>query len=144
VLVKPGIALPFWYYQVSAPDGSYKKHPQLEAMGVPAFAQVYEDALGRKPLGPKWDALVLVNNLSTSMLRVTWLPGGSPKPAVAELRAAFAALDDDAEFQGEFGKLIGEKAEFIASAEGEKLLSALANVDPAVAETVRATTRVRP
>ena len=94
-MVKPGIVIPIWYYQMSGPNGTFKTSPVLTEQGVPTFVDVYKQVHGKMPSGPKWDAFVLINDLATSMLRAVLLPHGSPKAAVDELRKAFAALATD-------------------------------------------------
>ena len=50
---------------------------------VPTFDQVYKEAFGKPPSGPKWDALLLTNHLGTQMQRLIVLPKGSPAEAVS-------------------------------------------------------------
>ncbi|MGH6991633.1 MAG: hypothetical protein ACREE3_17170, partial [Stellaceae bacterium] len=106
-LIKPGIAMPFWYYQVQDIDGNFTKYPVLENEGVPGYIDVYKQVHGGKmPSGPKWDAFVILNDIATSMLRFIVMPHGAPKAAVDEMRNAFAALDHDPAFQSDYERLI--------------------------------------
>lgn len=135
-LIAPGIAMPFWYYQISAPGGGFKRSRDLEAMGVPAYVDVYREVHGREPSGPEWDAFVLLNDLST-MLRIVILPKGAPQASLDALRRAFAALEKDAAFQSDYEKLIKVKAELISAQDGQAMLESLGRVKPEVAETLR-------
>lgn len=140
-LIKPGIAMPFWYYQVSGPNGTFQKYPLLESQGVRGFTDVYKEIHGKMPSGPKWDAFVILNDIATSMLRFIVMPHGSPKAAVDEMRKAFAELATDQAFQAEYEKLINVKAEMVSAADGEAILAKLDKVDPAAVAALKEATR---
>jgi len=129
-MVKQGIVIPVWYYEMSGPNGTFRTSPVLTEQKVPTFADVYKQVYGKYPSGPKWEAFVLINDISSAMLRAAMLPHGSPKAAVDELRKAFAALATDKDFVREYERVIRTKPELVSHNEGEAILSKLNGVDP--------------
>lgn len=140
-LIKPGIAMPFWYYQVSGPNGTFQKYPLLESQGVRGFTDIYKEIHGKMPSGPKWDAFVILNDIATSMLRFIVMPHGAPKAAVEEMRKAFADLANDQAFQAEYERLINVKADLVSAADGEAILAKLGKVDAATVAALKAATK---
>lgn len=137
-LIKPGIAMPFWYYQVQDINGNFKKYPLLENEGVRGYVDVYKEVHGGKmPSGPKWDAFVILNDIATSMLRFIVMPHGAPKAAVEEMRKAFAELENDRAFQDDYERLIKVKAQIVSAEEGEHILKRLDHVSPAAVQALK-------
>ncbi len=137
-LVNPGTVLPLWYFPIVDASGNpIKRSPELDALGVPLYTDVYRQAHGRPPSGEKWDALALVNNLATTMLRAVLMPKGTPPQAVEEMRKAFAAVAEDKEFQAEYQKIVKVKAEMVSAKEGEAILASMKNVVPATAAVLK-------
>ena len=96
-LVKTGKVMPLWY------DPSYdgKAFTPLKAMehkGIATFPEFYQAVKGAAPSGPLWDAYRTNLAVDASMLRLVAMPPGSPPAAVAALRQALAALNDDADY----------------------------------------------
>ncbi len=96
-LVKTGKVMPLWY------DPSYdgKAFTPLKAMehkGIATFPEFYRAVKGGTPSGPLWDAYRTNLAVDASMLRLVAMPPGSPPAAVAALRQALAALNDDADY----------------------------------------------
>ena len=101
-LIKPGHAITMFYYSPTDPMGKEVKFADLA--GIPTFLDVYKKLRGGSPSGIKYDALRLVNNLSTYMLRGSFVPAGTPKEAVDALRTAWQALPGDKDFVSEYRK----------------------------------------
>lgn len=137
-LIKSGTALPLWYFPIVDASGKpSKRSPELDALGVPLFTEVYAAAHGRPPTGVTWDALALVNNLATTMLRAVLMPNGTPPEAVAQMRQAFAAVAADKEFQEEYQKIVKVKAEMVSADDGQAILSSMKNVKPETAAALK-------
>lgn len=130
-MVKQGIVIPVWYYEMSGEKpGTFRTSPVLTEQKVPTFADVYKQVYKKYPSGPKWDAFVLINDIASAMLRAVMLPHGSPKAAIDELRKAFAALASDQAFVSEYERVIRTKPELVSHQEGEAILSKLNGVNP--------------
>jgi tripartite-type tricarboxylate transporter receptor subunit TctC len=96
-LVKTGKVLPLWY------DPSYdgKTFAPLAAMagkGIATFPAFYQSVKGGTPSGPLWQAYKTNLTVDAQMLRLVAMPPGSPPAAVAALRKALIALNDDKDY----------------------------------------------
>jgi hypothetical protein len=137
-LIKDGTAMTFFYLPLIGPDGTpTKRSKELDALGVPPFADVYKQAHGKAPSGPVWDALVLVSNLSTTMLRAVLMPNGTPKAAVEEMRKAFVAVAEDKDFVAEYKRIIKIEAEMVSAEQGEALFASMNKVRPATTAVLK-------
>lgn len=131
-IIKEGVAMSLWYYPVVGADGRpSRRSKELDDVGIPVFSDVYREAHGKDPSGPNWDALVMLNNLSTTMLRTVLMPPGTPKAAADEIRKAFFAVVEDKQFQDEYMRIIKVKADLVGQKEGEALLASLKTMKPA-------------
>lgn len=124
-LIKPGIAMPMWVYGVSTPDGKNVGSPEHERQGIRTFVDVYTEAHGKPPSGPKFEAHQLITDVATQLARGVMAPPGTKAEPVEVLRKAFAALQDDEEFIQEHTKVIGVKPELVSPEEGARLLQML-------------------
>lgn len=137
-IIHEGVATSLWYFPVVGRDGKPARRSQeLDGLGIRPFADVFREAHGKDPAGASWDALVMLNNLSTTLLRTVLMPPNSPKAAVAELRKAFAAVVEDKEFQDEYMRIIKVKAEIVPVEEGEALLTSIKTIEPATEELLK-------
>jgi tripartite-type tricarboxylate transporter receptor subunit TctC len=136
-LIEPGIAMPFWYYQMSAPGGGLMKYQPLEAQGVRGFAEVYREAHGKMPSGPAWEAFLVLNDIASAMLRSVAMPPGTPKEPVEVLRKAFTALATDEQFRSEYQGLVKMRPEFVAAEDGMRILAKLDKIDPAAVAVIK-------
>jgi tripartite-type tricarboxylate transporter receptor subunit TctC len=96
-LVKTGKVLTLWY------DGTYdgKSFAPLKAMagkGVMTFPEFYQSVKGGTPSGDLWEAYKTNLAVDAQMLRLVAMPPDSPPAAVAALRAALLALNDDPDY----------------------------------------------
>ena len=98
-LVKSGAVIPLWHDPLDDGDG-YTSAPEAEGIAAKTFPDFLQE-VGRTP--PKgdmmWDAFKLVNSVGTVFLRVIAMPPESPPEAVAAMRAAFKAVNDDPEYR---------------------------------------------
>jgi hypothetical protein len=53
-IIREGVAMPMWYFPIIGSDGSVERcNATLEALHFLPFADVYREADGREPSGPK-------------------------------------------------------------------------------------------
>jgi hypothetical protein len=96
-LVKTGKVMPLWY------DATYdgKGFAPLKAMagkGIMTFPEFYKAVKGGTPSGELWEAYKTNLAVDAQMLRLVAMPPDSPPAAVAALRQALIALNDDADY----------------------------------------------
>jgi tripartite-type tricarboxylate transporter receptor subunit TctC len=136
-LIKQGIGVVLFHHPVIGPDGKAQGNPLLEKQGIMTFYQFYREAFGKEPRGAKYDALFLMNDISTKMQRGMMLPKGSPPEAVQALRNAFQAAGKDAAFARDFKAITGEEPDVVQPAEIEAIFQRIRNVDPEVKRVLR-------
>jgi tripartite-type tricarboxylate transporter receptor subunit TctC len=136
-LIKEGIGVALFHHPVMAPDGSPQGNPSLEKKGIVTFHQFYREAFGKPPSGAKHEALFLMNDISTKMQRGMLIPKGSPDAAIADLRKAFAALQQDPAFGKEFRAITGEDPDIVSPIEIEQIFKRIRSVDPEVKRVLR-------
>ena len=127
-MAKNGLVAPLWHYEIEDANGKFT--PSAEAADIPGFLDVYRQLKGGTPSGLHWEALALSNKIMSNMFRAVFMPPGSPKQAVADMRAGYAGLAKDEAFLAEYEKIAKYRATFVGGAEGEKLIAALGNVQP--------------
>ena len=96
-LVKTGKVMPLWY------DATYngKGFAPLKAMagkGIMTFPEFYKSVKSGTPSGELWEAYKTNLAVDAQMLRLVAMPPDSPPAAVAALRQALIALNDDADY----------------------------------------------
>ena len=84
------------------------------------------------PSGTKWEALKVVNNLSTYMLRGSFAPKGTPASALADLRSAWAALLKDVAFVADYTKAFKAPPKIILADGAKKHIEAIKSTDPSI------------
>ena len=96
-LVKSGTVIPVYYDSVY--DGRNFIVPDA-AKGAPvsAFHEFYQAMKGTMPSGQLWEAYKSLVAVDGTMLRLIVMPPGTPPAAVAALRQALIALNDDADY----------------------------------------------
>ncbi len=127
-LIDPGLATVLWYYSLMDADGNPVKDPALE--GIPTFFDVYQKLKGKKPSGPMFKSLSVINNLAVAMLRGVFLPEGSPDEAAKALKVAWSALAKDKDFIAEYQSVAKEPPAFLNAAEAQAQMDALGSLDP--------------
>ncbi len=99
-MVKNGEVIPTWY-DPSYNGVAFRVPTVMEGSSVLPFPQFYDKVKGGRPSGILWDTYRANLAVDQSMLRAVVMPPGSPQPAVAALRKAIAALNNDREFAEE-------------------------------------------
>jgi tripartite-type tricarboxylate transporter receptor subunit TctC len=118
-IIKSGIGMALFHHPVIGPDGKALGNPQLERQGIPTFYRFYVEAFGKEPSGAKYDALFLMNDISTKMQRGVLLPKGSPPEAIKALRDGFQATGKDPAFARDFRLITGEDPDVVRPEEIE-------------------------
>ena len=136
-IIKSGVGTVLFYYPIIGPDGKPAGNPELAQQGLETFDKVYAQAFGKPPSGPKFDALLLVNDLSTKMQRAVMLPKGSPADAIAALRQAFTAVGEDPGFINDYKRITGEAPDLVAAGEIAPLFDRMRHVDPVITRMVK-------
>jgi len=136
-IITPGIGVSLYHDPVIGPDGKPRGNPALEKAGIPTFDTFYEEALGKPPTGPKFDAFLLANDIGTKMQRGIFLPKGSPPEAIATLRQAFKAVAADPEFIADFRKITSEDPDIVSAEEAERVFARIRSVAPEVKQVLK-------
>ena len=129
-LIKPGISIPIWHMGHSQSDGTFKRSDTVPA-DIPTFLDIYQMKFGKGniPYRPAWDSLHLIAGMG-EMLRIFFLPKGSPKAAVTALRGAWVKTMKDPGYQAEYRKQNGSELSGHTGEVAQKMLGKLANVEP--------------
>ena len=131
-IIKEGIGVALFHHPVIGPDGKAQGNPLLEQQGIITFYQFYREALGKEPTGAKYQALFLMNDISTKMQRGMLVPKGSPAESITALRNAFQALGKDPAFARDFKAITGEEPDVVHPDEIEQIFDRIRTVDPEV------------
>ena len=136
-IIQPGVGLVLFHYPVVGSDGKPTGNPVLQARGIKTLDKVYEDAFGKPPSGPKFEALLQMNDIGTQLQRAILLPKNTPAEAVGALRDAVRALAKDEGFRSDYEKVTGEKPDIVFASELEPLFERLRNIDPTIIQILK-------
>jgi tripartite-type tricarboxylate transporter receptor subunit TctC len=136
-IIGTGVGMPLFQYPVVGKDGAPAGNPALERQGLETMDKVYQKAFGKKPSGPKWEALLLMSDIGTQMQRGIMLPKTAPKEGVEALRAAFNALAKDEAFIEDYKKVASEEPDLVRAEDLEPLFARMSAVDPAIRKVLK-------
>jgi tripartite-type tricarboxylate transporter receptor subunit TctC len=136
-IIKPGIGMTVFQFPAIGADGKPVGDPQLERDGIETFDKIYAQAFGQPPSGPKFEALLLMNDISTKVQRLLVLPKGAPPEATDALRQAFDALRQDKDFIEDFKRVTGEEPDLVKAELVEPLFQRMRHVDPEVTRILK-------
>jgi tripartite-type tricarboxylate transporter receptor subunit TctC len=136
-IIDPGVGMAVFQFPAIGPDGTPAGDPTLERNGILTFDKVYAQAFGQPPSGRKFDALLLMNDLSTKVQRLIVLPKGSPAEAADALRRAFNGLGEDRDFVEDYKRVTGEEPDLVKAELLEPLFERMRHVDPQIARTLK-------
>jgi tripartite-type tricarboxylate transporter receptor subunit TctC len=136
-IIKPGIGMVIFQFPVIGADGAPAGNPLLQQAGIETFDKVYAQAFGRPPAGAKFEALLLMNDLSSKVQRLIVLPKGSPPEAVAALRQAFDAVAHDKDFIADYRRITGEEPDLVNADLIEPLFERMRHVDPQITRVLK-------
>lgn len=141
-LIDSGQAINMWYYAPIDAGGNEIKYADLA--GIPTFLEVYRKVKGGgTPSGMMWDAYRQLNNLSTYMLRGSFVHGDTPKAAVSALRAAWAKLPGDKEFASDYGKAFKAPPKIILADEAKSHIDIISKIDPKIVAFLKTYTKTK-
>ncbi|MFN3888857.1 MAG: Bug family tripartite tricarboxylate transporter substrate binding protein [Beijerinckiaceae bacterium] len=132
--VKSGQGMGIAYLAPVDASGNVAKNAFITEMA--AFPDLYREIHGKPPSGPLWEATNWLVNQIGEMTFVGFAPKGSPREALAELRAAYAAAANDPEFTKQSVAMNGLPYTFVDVPRGQQIFASLANVSPGVLETL--------
>jgi tripartite-type tricarboxylate transporter receptor subunit TctC len=136
-IINTGVGVVLFHHPVMGPDGKPQGNPALEKQGMITFYQFLKEAFGKEPGGAKYQALFLMNDISTKMQRAVFLPKGSPMEAARDLRQAFHAVEKDKDFIADYQKITGEEPDLVPADEVERIFQRIINVDPEVKRVLK-------
>jgi putative tricarboxylic transport membrane protein len=136
-IIDPGVGMAVFQFPAIGPDGKPAGDPTLERNGILTFDKVYAQAFGQPPSGQKFDALLLMNDLSTKVQRLIVLPKGSPAEAADALRGAFNGLAEDRDFIEDYKRVTGEEPDLVKAELLEPLFERMRHVDPRITRTLK-------
>jgi tripartite-type tricarboxylate transporter receptor subunit TctC len=136
-IITPGIGMTLFQFPAIGPDGNPVGDPTLERAGIQTFDKVYAQAFGKPPTSRKFDALLLMNDISTKLQRIVVLPKGAPGEAVEALRQAFNALGQDKDFITDYMRVTGEEPDLIKAEAIEPLFQRMRHVDPEIVRILK-------
>ena len=123
-LIKQGKAIGLYYYPLD--DGRKIYSPAEIGKGLPMlpFDKFYQKVKGKAPSGKLWDVFREVNRAGSMAQRSIILPPGSPKAAIAALRAAVHKLNKDPGFKADATKTVNFVPLFDVGPAAEKIMKA--------------------
>ena len=128
-LVKAGEAIPLWHDPL---DDGEKFTASPDADGIPAktFTDFLIDQKGALPKSRLFDAFRVINSVGTLFLRVILMPPGTPKEAVAPVKAAFADMVKDPAYREDAIKTMKFVPNFVVDEKTEALFLNKLRPDP--------------
>jgi putative tricarboxylic transport membrane protein len=104
-LLQTGKAIGLWYDPLY--DGkTFSDADVMADQPIVTFPEFYKVVKGTAPSGQLWDAYRTILEVNDQLQRVIVMPPGSPPAAVAALRKAVNALNDDKDYAGDAMKTI--------------------------------------
>ena len=96
-LTKTGKVIPLWY-DPSFDGKNFSTPKVVEGKGILSFPEFYQSIKGKPPSGELWEAYKTNLSVDAELLRMICMPPGSPPAALAALRKAVLALNDDKDY----------------------------------------------
>jgi tripartite-type tricarboxylate transporter receptor subunit TctC len=96
-LVKAGKVMTLWYDATYDGNG-FTPIKAMAGKGIATFPEFYQSVKGGTPSGDLWEAYKTNLAVDAQMLRLVAMPPDSPPAAVAALRKALLALNDDPDY----------------------------------------------
>ena len=133
--VKSGIGTGISYLNTLDAQGRFE--PNRDITEMPAFTELYAQINGRPPSGPSWDALSWLVQVFGDVAFMGLAPPGTAPAALTALRRGFEGAILDPEFVEQSTRINGLPYPFVPVERGRAIIKALADVSPAVLDTVR-------
>ena len=136
-IINSGVGMPFFQYPVIGPDGQPVGNANLLKQGIPIFDDVYKDAFGKAPSGPKYEAMLTMSDIGTQLQRAMLFPKGTPTEAVRIMREAIGKVAADPDFLADFQRVTGDAPDLVYGPELEKLFDRVRKLDPALRKVMQ-------
>ncbi len=136
-IIETGVGMTLFQFPMIGPDGKPMGNPNLEKAGVPIFDDFYKAAFGRPPSGPKNTAMLVLNDIGGKLQRGLMFPPTAPAEALQIMREAVKQVAADPEFQAEFLRATGERAELVSPDELAPLFTRIRDLDPSVGAALK-------
>jgi putative tricarboxylic transport membrane protein len=112
-LVRDGTVIPI-FFDPEYNGESLTISKQVEGLPMLPFQELYRKINGSLPSGPLWDVYLSILSINSAMQRTIVLPPNSPPAAIAALRDAITALNDDKSYADEAIKTLGFTPQWVA------------------------------
>ena len=86
-MIEPGIAKVLWGFPAQDESGKWVRNETLK--DYPSVVEVYHEAFGKDPSGPKWDVLKLTIDLYANFSQLVLAPPSTKPAVVADLSKGF-------------------------------------------------------
>lgn len=129
-MVKTGKVIPVWY-DPNYDGKSFSPAPMMAGKDVATFPEFYQAVKGAAPSGPLWTAYKANLAIDAQMLRIVAMPPGSPPAAVAALRKALLALNNDAAYAADAMKAIQFVPHYVVNDSLNQEIRSRLAIDPA-------------
>ena len=122
------VVIPLWQLSPRDKHGGYPRSRALPNMQT--FEEFYAQVMPGRKLGGelRYEALRAISDPQLAMFRVSLMPPKSAPEAVAVMRAAFISMWKDPAFLADYSKVIKSEPILVSGADGQGVLSAVANV----------------
>lgn len=127
-LIKEGKALALWYHSDFDKQGNPINNSSVTEFK--SFHDVYKEAYGKLPSGPKWKAYRWFRTVVAQMTLSIFTAPGSPKEAVNALRKGYDGVTSSEEYQKDIVKLTGIRMTFTSRDTALKVLQTYRSVSP--------------
>ena len=134
-MIKPGIARVLWGFPAQDENGNWVRNKTLAE--YPNVVEVYRQAFGKNPSGPKWDVLKLTIDLYANFSQLVLAPPSTKPNVVADLSKGFYATMADKAFQADFEKRFGYEVTSVKRATAQKIIQSLDSLNPALVTALR-------
>ncbi len=133
-LVKQGKAVPLFSWGIIDDNGAFARDPTFPEL--PHFVEAYEQAYGKKPSGPAFDAFKSFVIAGYAAQKPLFLPKGTSKDIVDAYVAAIQKVVSAPDFKDRAGDEIGEYKQQ-AGVTAERTLNAALDINPAAKAWVK-------
>ena len=130
-LVRTGQAVPICYDPFFR-DGRYVVPKQMKTIPIVSCPDLLRQTKGAMPTGEAADAYLSLLGFAGIIYRTLVMPPEVPKESVDALRAAMRRLNDDADYQADAARTIGESPEYLAGDEINAEAVELMTIAPAM------------
>ena len=134
-LIRQGKGVVNYYYPTFDINGKPKKAHGTQ--GIPSYIDVYEKIKGKKPSGPKWEAMKWISVFVSNLVYSSYAPQGTDSNRVKELRDAYNATTKDPAYQASHTKRFGALPNFATLEIAQSFMKSFKNNNPSVVKVLK-------